>query len=203
MVKYQVKLALNKNITVRQVITLKELETKIIKIDVEKVREILISLGCPNVKRENQINNIFDFPDRRLLDKKGYARVREVQDLLRNETHFYMTTKKMLSQDKFKVMEEHEVEVSDGAVAMDIFKSLGLELVESIKKSRESYSYKNTLIEIDINDPSFCPFPYIEIETAREDELKEVIELLGYTMEDTTSKTIYELIGGDDKLKGL
>lgn len=182
---------------------MKELETKIFKIDVEKVRNSLISLGCENVKKENQINNIFDFPDRTLLDKKGYARVREVENLLNGTNHYYMTTKKMLSQDKFKVMEENETEVKDLDSAKAIFESLGLVLFESIKKYRESYRYKDSLIEIDINDPSFCPFPYIEIEAPDEDSLKEIVELLGYTMEDTTSKTIYELIGGNDKLKGL
>lgn len=182
---------------------MKELETKIFKVDVEKIRNSLISFGCKNIKKENQINNIFDFPDRTLLDKKGYARVREVEDLLSGTNHYYMTTKKMLSQDRFKVMEENETEVHDVDAAKAIFESLGLVLFESIKKYRESYKYKDSLIEIDINDPSFCPFPYIEIESPNEDELKEIVEILGYTMDDTTSKTIYELIGGNDKLKGL
>lgn len=182
---------------------MKELETKIFNVNVEKIRNSLISFGCKNVKKENQINNIFDFPDRTLLDKKGYARVREVEDLLDGTNHYYMTTKKMLSQDRFKVMEENETEVYDVDAAKAIFESLGLVLFESIKKYRESYKYKNSLIEIDINDPSFCPIPYIEIEAPDENELKEIVEILGYTMEDTTSKTIYELIGGNDKLKGL
>ena len=64
---------------------------------------------------------------------------------------------------------------------------------------RESYRYKNTLIEIDINDPSFCPFPYVEIETSSEEELNEVLNLLGYSMKDTTSKTIYDIL----KEKGI
>lgn len=99
-------------------------------------------------------------------------------------------------------MEEHEVEISNGDEGKNIFISLGLELVQSIKKYRESYKYKNTLIEIDINEKSFCPFPYIEIESSNEDELLEVISLLGYTLKDTTSKSIYEIL--DNKRgKGL
>ena len=91
-------------------------------------------------------------------------------------------------------MYKRQVIISNGDAGNDIFLSLGLILKSSIKKSRESYKYKNTLVEIDINDKSFCPFPYIEIETNEEDELKEVVSLLGYTMEDTTSKTIYEIL---------
>ena len=105
-----------------------------------------------------------------------------------------MTTKKLLSQEKYKVMEENETEILDAEAGENIFKSLGLELVQSIKKYRESYKYKNTLIEIDINDKSFCPFPYIEIETNDDNELEEIVTLLGYTIEQTTSKTIYEIL---------
>jgi len=59
------------------------------------------------------------------------------------------------------------------------------------------------LIEIDINDKSFCPFPYIEIESTSEEEIKEIVELLGYTMEDTTSKTIFEILNNEGTIKGL
>lgn len=187
---------------------MRELETRIIDINLEEIRKTLIKLGTEKVKVEDQVNNIYDYPDRKLLNQKGYARVRTINDRLNDKVVYYMTTKKMLSQEKFKVMEENEVIVENGEIAENIFKSLGLILVESIKKYRESYRYKNTLIEIDINDPSFCPFPYIEIETLSEEELEEVVNLLGYTMNDTTSKTIYEILKDkgfvpDNDKKGL
>lgn len=178
---------------------MKELETKIIDIDLDNLRKRLKDLKFENVKKENQVNNIFDFEDGRLLKSKGYARIRTVDDLINNKTINFITTKKMLSQDTFKVMEENETIIEDATVGENIFKSLGLQLVKSIKKYRESYKYKNTLIEIDINEPSFCPFPYVEIETSSEEELNEVLNLLGYSMKDTTSKTIYEIL----KEKGL
>ena len=83
-----------------------------------------------------------------------------------------------------------------------------LVLKESIKKYRESYKIMDSLVEIDINDKSFCPFPYLEIETTSEEKLKEILELLGYSIEDTTSKTIYELLeerglAKNNKGKGL
>lgn len=171
-----------------------EFETRIVNIDVEKIRERIGEISAIKVKQENQVNNIYDFNDRRLLADKGYARIRIVEDLLNNSTHYYMTTKKLLSQEKYKIMEENETEILDAKAGENIFKSLGLELVQSIKKYRESYKYKNTLIEIDINDKSFCPFPYIEIETANDEELEEVVTLLGYDMSQTTSKTIYEIL---------
>lgn len=180
-----------------------EIETRILDIDVDSIKSKLAKINAIKVKEENQINNIYDFPDRRLLNAKGYARIRTIENKLNNKIHYYMTTKKLLSQEKYKIMEENEIEVDNGEIAEKIYTSLGLELVQSIKKHRESYKYKNTLIEIDINDKSFCPFPYIEIETYDENELKEVVNLLGYTMEDTTAKTIFEILGERGIVKGL
>lgn len=173
---------------------MKEFETRIININVDELRTKLTQIEAVKVKQENQINNIYDFDDRRLLNNKGYARIRIVEDLLNSKNHYYMTTKKLLSQEKYKVMEENETEILDDIAGENIFKSLGLNLIQSIKKYRESYKYKNTLIEIDINEKSFCPFPYIELETNDDNELEEVVSLLGYTMKDTTSKTIFEIL---------
>ena len=176
------------------VIDLKEIETKIIDIDVEKLRSKLLQLNFKKVKQEDQINDIYDFTDGKLLSNKGYARVRTVRDHLNNEDHYYMTVKKMVSQEKYKIMDEYEVEVLDAEESKNIYLSLGLQLVQSSKKYRESYKYKDTLVEIDINDINFCPFPYLEIESNKEEELIEVVGLLVYKMEDTTSKTIYEIL---------
>lgn len=182
---------------------MQEMETRIIDIDVDNIRKIATNIGAIKVKEENQINNIYDFENGRLLEKKGYARIRIVEDLLHNKTICYMTVKKMLSQEKYKIMEEAETEILNSDMGSAIFKSLGLNLIESIKKYRESYKYKNTLIEIDINDKKFCPFPYIEIESTSEKEIEEVVTLLGYTMKDTTSKNIYEILGEKGFTKGL
>ncbi|WP_027623711.1 class IV adenylate cyclase [Clostridium lundense] len=173
---------------------MKELEVKILHIDIDNIRKKMVELNCEKVKEENQINNLFDFETKDLLKQQGYARIRIVEDIMHNITKYYMTTKRILSQDRFKVMDENEVEISDAIEGENIFKSLGLQLTHSIKKYRESYKYKNSLIEIDINEKSFCPFPYIEIESPNEKELEEVVLKLGYNIKDTTSKSIYELI---------
>lgn len=173
---------------------MQELETRIVDIDVENIRKILLSNGAKKVKMEDQVNDIYDFEDGRLLDKKGYARIRTINDMINNKIVYFMTTKKMLSQGRFKVMEENEVIIDNKTMGEGIFKSLGLVLKESNKKYRESYKLLDCLIEIDINDKSFCPFPYLEIETTSEEKLETVVKLLGYTLEDTTSQTIYDIL---------
>lgn len=173
---------------------MQELETRIMDIDVDKIRSILYENGAEKVKSEDQINDIYDFEDGRLLSQKGYARIRTVNDKLNNKIIYFMTTKKMLSQGRFKVMEENETIIDNKEMGVGIFKSLGLILKESNKKYRESYKLNDCLIEIDINDKSFCPFPYLEIETSSEEKLESVVKLLGYTLDDTTSETIYEIL---------
>ena len=44
------------------------------------------------------------------------------------------------------------------------------------------------------SDKSFCPFPYIEIETDSIENLEKVVAYLGYTLENTTSQTIYDIL---------
>lgn len=173
---------------------MKELETRIIDIDVDDIRNKLKNLGAKQVKCEDQVNELYDFEDGRLLSEKGYARVRTTLDRITNKETVFMTTKKMLSQDTFKVMEENEVIVDDKEMARKIFTSLGLVLVQSISKYRESYKLEDALVEIDINDKSFCPFPYLEIETNSVENLDKIVNLLGYSLEDTTSKTIYDIL---------
>lgn len=174
--------------------TMQELETRIVDIDVDNIRKILSENNAEKVKSEDQINDIYDFEDGRLLAQKGYARIRTVNDRINNKTVVFMTTKKMLSQERFKVMEENETIIDNKTMGEGIFKSLGLIKKESIKKYRESYKLFDSLIEIDINDKSFCPFPYLEIETSSEEELKKIVSILGYTLEDTTSATIYDIL---------
>ena len=152
-----------------------ELETRIVDIDVDNIRNILTSNGAEKVKSEDQVNDIYDFEDGRLLAKKGYARIRTVEDRLNKKTVYYMTTKKMISQDKLKVMEENEVIIDNKEMGEGIFKSLGLTLKESNKKYRESYNIFDSLVEIDINDKNFCPFPYLEIETDSKEKLDNVV----------------------------
>lgn len=177
---------------------MKELETRIIKIDVAFIRNLLISNNAKKIKEENQINDIYDFEDGRLLAEKGYARIRTIHNLLTGENTIYMTTKKLLSQGTFKEMEENETIILDKKAGEGIFSSLGLKLHQSISKYRESYELPEGLVEIDINDKNFCSFPYLEIETDSEENLEKIVKLLGYSMSDTTSKTIYELIAENE-----
>lgn len=171
-----------------------EIEVRILDIDVNEIVEKLNSLGGILVKRENQINKLFDFKNKNLLNENGYARIRIVEDLISNKNLFYMTVKKRIENGNYKIMDEKEIEISDGKIGEEIFKSLGLEMNYEIKRYRESYKIFDVLVEIDINDKNFYPNPYVEIEGDSEEKIEKVVNLFGYTMEDTTSKSIFEIL---------
>lgn len=172
-----------------------EIEIRILNIDIEKIRNRIFEIGGVLVKKENQINKLFDFEDGKLLKENSYARIRVIDDLIEGRKIFFMTTKKRIEGDKkFKVMDENEVIISSDDIGEKIFESLGMVMTHKIKKYRESYKVRNVLIEIDINDKNFYPHPYIEIEGENIDEIQEIVYSLGYKMEDTTSKSIFEII---------
>lgn len=171
-----------------------ELEVKILDIDLEHIRRIMEEAGATLVKDEQQDNLIYDFPDRRLLKAQGYARIRVVEDHRTKKVDVLMTTKRLISRDVVKRMEEFETPVSDRETGEGIFKALGLELIQNIRKTRESYQVKNSLVEIDINEKEFVPFPYLEVESPTVEELEEIVALLGYTMADTSSKSIFQIL---------
>ena len=177
-----------------------EIEVKILEIDIPEIISQLEKHNLTRVKDEAQVNTIYDFHELSLLSKKGYARIREVTDRTTGAKNVYMTVKKMISQEKYKEMEEYETEIKDAEAGHHIFKALGLICRKILIKDRISYRYKSTLVEIDNVSHSEYPFPLLEIETQNESELKEVVELLGYTMADTTSKTMTEIVH-DKQLK--
>ena len=60
---------------------MKEFETRIMDINIDEIRNKMTEIKAENIKKENQVNNIYDFPNRRLLSEKGYARIRTVRRL--------------------------------------------------------------------------------------------------------------------------
>lgn len=171
-----------------------EIEVRILNIDVEKLKEKFSELGAKLVKKENQMNNIFDFPDNRLLDNhKGYCRIREVENLLDGSKKNILTVKKVKSQSGARESVEEETIVPDYMEMRRILEELGLVLKHSSFKYRESYELKGVLYEIDEWEKELFPQPYLEIEAPDQETLKKGIEMIGYTIDDTSTLTLREL----------
>lgn len=171
-----------------------EIEVRILDIDVEKLREKFSELGAKLVKKENQMNNIFDFLDNRLFkNHKGYCRIREVENLIDGSKKNVLTVKKVKSQDGARESIEEETSVQDYRSMKRILEELGLELKHSKFKHRESYELNGILYEIDEWEKDMFPHPYLEVEAPDQKSLEKGIEMIGYTMKDTSSLTLAEL----------
>lgn len=140
------------------------------------------------------MNTIYDFPDLRLLAKKGYARIREVVDRDSGEAKTFMTVKTMISQEKYKIMEENETRIEDAKAGHGLFVSLGLKVRKTLIKDRISYRFEDALIEIDDVAQKEYPFPLLEIETTNPQTLHRILEFLDFQEEDTTSLTMTEIL---------
>ncbi|MFH1712491.1 MAG: class IV adenylate cyclase [Patescibacteria group bacterium] len=153
---------------------MKEIEIKILEIDVDKLIVQLKELGARRVFNGKMDVNFFDFDDRRLKKSKKCLRLRQVGDKVE------FTLKQKLEKKQAKIVDEYEVCVSDFHEMKTILYELGLHTYRHYNKQRTSYVIGSTRFEIDIIEdlPAF-----LEIEAASVSELFEWVEKLGYKKE--------------------
>ena len=163
---------------------MKEIEIKILNINVEEIKKKISNLGAEKVF-DGEVHTIsIDFPEEKLHGNGEFLRVRKVG----NKVEFCFKGKKENSQ--FKTREEIEVTTSNFEDTIEILEKLGLKKFHDIKKHRESYKLGNIHFEID----TYPDFPtFLEIEAPTKEEVKEYVEKLGYTMEQTTNLSSYQL----------
>lgn len=175
-------------------ISMNEIEVKILNIDIDQIREKLKDIGALLVKKENQINYMYDFPGEPLYKNyKGFCRIRDIESMLDKTRKYILGVKKMISQEQYKIMKEEETEVFDLESTKNILVELGMINVRTDIKYRESYKYDGVLYEIDIWDKDIYPHPYLEVEAKDEKSLNIAIELLGFDLNQTTTKNLKEL----------
>jgi len=174
----------------------KEIEVKILDIDVNETIKKLEKLGAKKVAEKTFSRIIFTKP--------GYKI--PVQEWVRLRTDGQKTTiaYKKVESKEIDGIHETEVEVDNFETAAKILRSLGL--VELLFQKSKRVRYKLDDIEFDID---FWPKlkPFLEIEADSKDKVKKGVKLLGFSMNQTTTKTteeIYRDIGIDlNKIKEL
>ena len=157
---------------------MQEIEVKILDIDEEKIINQLVTLGAKKIF-EGEIHALaFDFPDKRLDNEDSFVRVRTVGDKVE------LCFKGEKKDSQFKSREEIEVSVSGFKDTIQILEKIGLKKYHEGKKHRQSYKFEDARFEIDSweNIP-----PFLEIEAKTEEKVKEFVERLGYTMDQTSN----------------
>lgn len=168
-----------------------EIEVKVLNINSELIKEKLNKLNAKLVKKEFQINYMFDFENNLFFDKGGYVRIRNSHDFIHNKQKIVLTSKELISREKFKISKEIEFNSDDFESSKDFLLSLGLKLRRVDEKYRESYQLEQGLVEID----TWAGVPtYLEVEAETEEKVIEILSLLDFKLEDSTSMTLAEIM---------
>lgn len=156
---------------------MKEIEVKILEIDLEYITKKLDKLGAVKMFEGNITASYFDFPGQTLTLKNTFLRLRNKKGL------YELTFKYKLGKEEAKIMEEYEINFTNNEAAMrEILRGLGLIEVKQTQKHRISYALNGVHFELD-SMPGIPTF--LEIETTSLDKIKEIVLKLGYSMSDT------------------
>jgi adenylate cyclase class 2 len=172
----------------------KEIEVKILNIDLDEMEKRLIAIGAKLISKEHQINTIFDSKDRYIEDKlNSYLRIRETKNLLKDEVKVNLTLKKNISKDGARKNIEITTQIENKESMINILKDLRYDLIEEGYKDRISYIYENIRFDLDRWDKATYPYPYMEIEVEEEKDLEKAIDLLKIDKKNISTKSIVDL----------
>jgi len=163
---------------------MEEIEVKILNIDKEKIIKKLLELGAEKV---------FDGPMKTIyLDLNNELRNSGKMLRIRQKGDKCIVTLKIKKEDSgTKINDEYETEVKNFEEAIKLFQNLGFKVFATDFRKRISYKIKNSLVEINIYDD--IP-PFLEVEAPTKEELKEIVNLLGFSLDQTKTWTGKEVL---------
>lgn len=172
----------------------KEIEVKILNVDLDEMEKRLVDIGAKLISKEYQINIIFDSKDNYIENNlNSYLRIRETKNLLTDEVKVNLTLKKNISKDGARENLEVTTEIDDKQSMIYILKDLKYEVIEEGYKNRISYIYENIRFDLDKWDKSTYPYPYMEIEVEKKEDLEKAENLLNIDKDNISTKSIMEL----------
>lgn len=172
----------------------RELEVKILDMDLELIEEKVLALGGRLIAKEEQTNTLIDSKDKPIkgyLD--AYLRIREVKDLMKDENLVEFTLKKNKKNQDYRENIELTTQIKDKAILIEILKNLGFDHISVGHKFRKSYSFMGARLDFDYWDMDTYPFPYMEIEVKDKAQLDNIIQALEIPEENVSRKSIVEL----------
>ncbi|HZJ98594.1 MAG TPA: class IV adenylate cyclase [Tissierellaceae bacterium] len=172
----------------------RELEVKILGIDLEEMEKRVISLGGVLIAKEIQTNTLIDSSESPIKTKvDAYLRIRETKDLLNNKSDTVITLKKNLSKDGIRDNIELTTEIADKEIMLEILNDLGFDDTEVGYKERKSYELMDARLDFDKWDKNTYPFPYVEIEVRDMNHLNEITKALEIPQGNISTKSIVQL----------
>ncbi|MBR9702447.1 CYTH domain-containing protein [Candidatus Woesearchaeota archaeon] len=157
---------------------MKEIEIKIIEVDVAEVKKQLEAGGAKIIGEYEQEQTIF-----RKKDFKGVFRIRKSTDANGTIT-FYTTLKTRIERENVKAADEREQEVDSWETGEAQAASLGFTEEYFLKKHRIEYQIENVQFCLDTMHTEKEDLPtYLEIEAEEEILVLAWAEKLGFTQE--------------------
>lgn len=148
-----------------------EIETKVLDIDLKKVKEKLNSLGAEKIQDTRLIVDWFRPKGEKAGEENWFLRIRSYS----NGKH--EVTWKAISDILGTARKHKEINfnLTEPEKLGDLFEEIGLEKYAHQEKDRTSFTYKNWQFDID----QYPDMPaFMEIEGNSEEHIKEAIKLL-------------------------
>ncbi|MBU5669342.1 class IV adenylate cyclase [Peptoniphilus sp. MSJ-1] len=169
----------------------REIEVKLLDIDINDFEEKLKEIGAQFIKEEDQINITINSTAHKIYKKKGYLRIRIAKS--GDEVKKYFTFKENISDIKVRDNIEHTTEISDEKELIKILELLDYDKFDKGYKNRKKYTYKNLIIDIDTWDEHTYPNPYVEVEGPSIEEIYDFVDELKINRDNISTMSIQEL----------
>jgi len=164
---------------------MKEIEVKILDINVKEIESKLKKLGAKKTLDTNIEVIYYDINQPKEKDKKNSLRLRKKGNVVE------FTFKKRTKTKDLKICDEYEVNVSNFEEMKVIISALGYKIKKELTKHRLEYKIDNVNFELDTyeNEPTL-----LEIEAPNKKEIEKYVKLLGYTMKDAKGWSYAEVL---------
>lgn len=158
-----------------------EIETKVLDIDAEKIKETLLSLGAEKTIETRLIVDWYRIKGVKEGEDPWFLRIRSNSDGVHEVTwkakSDILGTARKHKEINFNIQEPEKLS--------DLFEELDLEKYAHQEKDRISFKYKDWRFDID----QYPKMPaYLEIEGNSEEHVKEAMKLLGLENNKTWAK---------------
>ena len=117
----------------------RELEVKVLNIDVDIVVEKLKKLSAKFLKIERQKNYHIQSTKLNIIPNGSYLRIRELLDEDENVLSSEITYKENIKNEKLRENNEFNVNISDTKTMIEILKFLGYDYVDVAQKKKDIF----------------------------------------------------------------
>lgn len=164
-----------------------EIERKYLRVNLQTLRQALEENGARCFGAHFESNWVFDTAAGSLAAEGRLLRLRSQE--WRDKTRHLLTLKLPAASDKnFKVRDERETEVADGAVLRGILEGLGYVVAARYEKVREPWLVDLVEVELDV-----LPFAEVVELEGRAEDIATLQRRLGLDNAEISTKSYHEL----------